>query len=157
RVMGETSERQIEANRRNGSRSKGPVSASRKARSRANGLRHGLAAEVLVPETERDAYHATMARREVEAGPSDVVDGQLGRRAAVASVPLGRLDEAREETREDDAREAVRLWERKKQHAARRKAQDLEKDPTNVVADLEATAFGCDWLIRQWATLDGTL
>ena len=65
------------------------------------------------------------------------------RRAAVASVTLDRLDEAREETREDVARTAVRQWERKKQHAARRKAQDLEQDPAGVVAELEASAFGC--------------
>ena len=41
--------------------------------------------------------------------------------------------------------------------AARRKAQDLEKDPGGTVADLEATAFGCDWLIRQWEALDAPL
>ena len=39
-----TSERQIAANRRNGRRSNGPRTATGKARSRSNGLRHGLAA-----------------------------------------------------------------------------------------------------------------
>ena len=58
---------------------------------------------------------------------------------------------------EGDAIEAVRRWEAKRRHRVRRMAQDLKDDPVNVVADLEASSFGCDWLIRRWRQLDGTL
>ena len=31
------------------------------------------------------------------------------------------------------------------------------KGPSNVLLDLQQTAFGCDWLIRQWEQLDASL
>ena len=58
---------------------------------------------------------------------------------------------------EGDAIEAVRRWEAKQRHRVRRRAQDLKDDPVNVAADLEASSFGCDWLIRRWKALDGSL
>jgi hypothetical protein len=153
----EPSQKQIEANRRNALRSTGPSSKAGKERSRRNALKHGMAAEVLVPEEDRARLDAAMARWTREMGPDNVVEEHLVRRAAVASVTLDRMDEAREDARQDTAREAVRLWERKQQAIARRKAQDLEKDPFNTVVDLEGSAFGCDWLIRQWQAIDAPL
>ena len=150
-------EKQIAANARNAAKSTGPRTEEGKARSRRNGLRHGFAAEVLVPEGDRAKYEAELARWEREAGPSNVVEEHLIRRAAVGSVTLDRIEAAREETREASAREAVADWERRKQAMARRKAQDLQRDPSNTVQDLEATAFGCDWLIRRWQALDAPL
>ena len=151
------SQKQVEANARNAARSTGPRTEEGKARSRRNGLRHGFAAEVLVPEGDRAKYEAELARWEREAGPSNVVEEHLIRRAAVGSVTLDRIEAAREESRETSAREAVAGWERRKQAMARRKAQDLQRDPSNTVQDLEATAFGCDWLIRRWQALDAPL
>jgi hypothetical protein len=155
--MGKPSERKLEANRANASRSTGPRTAEGKARSRRNGLRHGLAAEVLVRDEDRLGYEKTLARWEREAGPDNVVEEHLIRRAAVGSVICDRLDEAREDCRVDSAREADRRWEEKQKHRARRRAQDLAKDPGNIVGDLEATASGCEWLIRQWNSLDDGL
>ena len=151
------SQKQVEANRQNALRSTGPRTEEGKARSRRNGLRHGFAAEVLVPEGDRAKYEAELARWEREAGPSNVVEEHLIRRAAVGSVNLDRIEAAREQAREASAREAVAGWERRKQAMARRKAQDLQRDPSNTVLDLEATAFGCDWLIRRWQALDAPL
>jgi hypothetical protein len=155
--MGNPSQRKVEANRENAAKSTGPRSAEGKARSRRNGLKHGLAAEILVRDEDRAGYEATLARWEHEAGPDNVVEEHLIKRAAVGSVILDRLDEAREDSREDSAREAARLWEEKQRHRARRRAQDLAKDPGNIVSDLEATAPGCEWLIRQWRSLDDGL
>ena len=148
------SQKQVEANAR---KSTGPRTEEGKARSRRNGLRHGFAAEVLVPEGDRARYEVELARWEREAGPSNVVEEHLIRRAAVGSVKLDRIETAREESREASARAAVEGWERRKQAMARRKAQDLQRDPSNTVLDLEATAFGCDWLIRRWQALDAPL
>ena len=70
---------------------------------------------------------------------------------------LDRLDAAREETLADTAKSAVKRWEKQQQARARRKAQDLERDPVNTLFDLEASAFGCDWLIRQWQAIAAPL
>jgi hypothetical protein len=155
--MNTPSKKQIEANRRNAMRSTGPKSESGKANSRRNALKHGFSAEVLVPEEGRAAFESAMARWTREAGPDNVVEEHLIRRAAVASVTLDRIDQARESTREETAREAVKRWAKKQQARARRTAQDLAKDPANTVLDLESTAFGCDWLIRQWEALSAPL
>ncbi|WP_145278016.1 hypothetical protein [Tautonia plasticadhaerens] len=155
--MGTPSPKQVEANRANAQKSTGPRTAEGKQRSRRNGLRHGMACAVVVPEEDRQAYRAAMARWRKESGPDNVVEEHLVRRAAVGSVTLDRLDRAWERTRADSAREAVRRWESTQQHRARRKAQDLDRDPSNTVLDLEATAFGCDWLIRRWEAFDAPL
>ncbi|WP_145276828.1 hypothetical protein [Tautonia plasticadhaerens] len=151
------SETQAEANRRNALKSTGPKTAEGKERSRRNAMRHGFAAEALVPEQDRGALDAAVARWRKEAGPDNVVEEHLVLRAAVNSVTLRRIERAKEATREETAREAVRRWEEKLRHRARKKAQMLTFDPSNVVMDLESTAFGCEWMIRQWQQLEAPL
>jgi hypothetical protein len=156
-LMDTPSDRKLEANRRNAQKSTGPKTPEGKERSRRNALKHGFSSQVVLPDQDRPAFEATLDRWNREAGPDNVVEEHLIRRAAVGSVILDRLDEARERSRQEVAREAVRRWEEKQRHRARRKAQDLSKDPFNIVNDLEATAFGCDWLMRQWLALDSEL
>ncbi|QDV33566.1 hypothetical protein [Tautonia plasticadhaerens] len=151
------SQKQVEANRRNAVRSTGPRTAEGKLRSRRNGLVHGLAAQVVVPEEDRAAFEAQLARWDREMGPANVVERHLARRAAACSVKLDRIERAREQTRREAALKALAGWEKRRQARARRKAQDLVKDPSNTVLDLEGTAFGCDWLIRRWQSLDAPL
>ncbi|RUL86966.1 hypothetical protein TsocGM_15115, partial [Tautonia sociabilis] len=67
-MSGGISQKRIEANRRNAQQSTGPRTDEGKARSRANGLRHGMAAEVLVPEEDRTAYEQILERWRREAG-----------------------------------------------------------------------------------------
>lgn len=60
-----TSQRKIEANRRNAKRSTGPRTALGKARSRANALKHGLASAVLRPvdkAEDKEFYEALLGR-----------------------------------------------------------------------------------------------
>ncbi|RUL82215.1 hypothetical protein [Tautonia sociabilis] len=156
-MSGGISQKRIEANRRNAQRSTGPRTDEGKARSRANGLRHGMAAEVLVPEEDRVAYEQVLERWRREAGPDNVVEEHLIQRAAVLSVRLDRIERANQEAREAAAREAVARWYRRKQAAARKMGQRLMLDPVNVIEELEATAFGCDWLIRHWRRLDSQI
>ena len=52
-----TSERKIEANRRNAQRSTGPKTEEGKDKVRLNALKHGLCAETIVlPHEDADAY-----------------------------------------------------------------------------------------------------
>jgi hypothetical protein len=51
-VLARRSSAQIEASRRNGAQSRGPITAEGKARSRSNALKHGLLARVIAPSTD---------------------------------------------------------------------------------------------------------
>ena len=155
--MAASSDRKIEANRRNAARSTGPKSAEGKEKSRRNGWKHGMAAVVVVPEEETKALDLAVAGWTEQVGPGDVVEASLVHQMAAADVRMRRCAQINESAMEGDAVEAVRRWEAKQRHRVRRKAQDLKHDPVNVVADLEASSFGCDWMIRRWRFLDGGL
>ena len=155
--MAVSSERKIEANRRNAARSTGPKSIYSKEKSRQNSLKHGLSAVVVVPQEDQEALEASIAVWTEQLRPVDVAEEALVHQIATADVRMRRCATIAETALEGDAIAAVRRWEAKRRHAIRRKAQDLKDDPVNVVADLEASSFGCDWLIRRWRALDGSL
>ncbi|QDV38538.1 hypothetical protein [Tautonia plasticadhaerens] len=151
------SEKQVEANRRNAMRSTGPRTEAGKARSRMNGLVHGMAAEVVVREEDRPRYQAELDRWDRDAGPCNAVERHLIRRAAVGAVRADRIERAREENRGTAAHDAAERWRKRRQARARKLAQTLALDPSNVLPDLESSAFGCDWLIGRWQALDALL
>src|SRR6478672_2841750 len=77
---------QIEATRRNGARSRGPVTAEGKARSSRNALKHGLAALqhfVLEDEAPSELEELT-ARLMAECGPGSEIEARLVKRMAIA-------------------------------------------------------------------------
>ena len=155
--MAASSERKIEANRRNAARSTGPKSEEGKQKSRRNGWKHGMAAVVIVPAEETAALDASIAEWTAQIGPDGLTEASLVHQMAAADVRMKRCATIAENAMDGDAREAVRRWEARRQHAARRKAQDLKKRPAEIVADLEATSYGCDWMIRQWRNLETRL
>ena len=116
-----------------------------------------MAAVVVVPEEETAALEAARAEWNRQIRPDDVAEESLVEQMATADVRMKRCARVAEAAMEGDAIEAVRSWEAKRRHRVRRQAQDLKDDPVNVVADLEASSFGCDWLIRRWKALDGSL
>jgi hypothetical protein len=78
-----TSERQIEANRRNAKRSTGPKTVEGKRRSRRNALRHGLTAITVVDKLETPAEYRAMEDELLnEYGPSSVLETELVLRIA---------------------------------------------------------------------------
>ena len=77
---------QIEAARRNGARSRGPVTAEGKARSSRNALKHGLAAlEHFVLEDEAPSELDELAARLIaEVEPESEIEARLVKRMAIA-------------------------------------------------------------------------
>jgi hypothetical protein len=77
---------QIEASRRNGARSRGPVTAEGKARASRNALKHGLTAmHHLVLEDEAPAELEEMtARLMAEVAPMSEIEARIARRLAIA-------------------------------------------------------------------------
>ena len=77
---------QIEAARRNGARSRGPVTEEGKARASRNALKHGLAALhhfVLEDEAPSELEELT-ARLMAECGPETEIEARLVKRMAIA-------------------------------------------------------------------------
>jgi hypothetical protein len=87
-----TSPKQIEANRRNATRSTGPATEEGKRRSRRNAVRHGLTAETVVDVLEDpEDYRAFEAAVTADFNPETAVEREAGaaaRKPAVAVAPL---------------------------------------------------------------------
>ena len=88
------SEAQRLAARRNGARSRGPVTAEGKARAARNALRHGLCAAetLLLPGEDPNAFQALLAALRAEHRPRDVSEDLLVERLAVTFWKLARCD-----------------------------------------------------------------
>ena len=77
---------QIEASRRNGARSKGPVTQEGKARASRNAVRHGLTAmtHLVVEGEDARELEALTFRMVVETGAISEIETRIARRLAIA-------------------------------------------------------------------------
>ena len=89
-----TTQKQIEANRRNARKSTGPKTEAGKAASAANAISHGLTAagDVLLQDESVDAFEELQRDMLADLAPQDALQGMLARRIVQL---LWRLDRAR--------------------------------------------------------------
>jgi hypothetical protein len=92
----ETPSKRAEANRRNGRKSKGPVTPEGKAKVRLNALKHGMTAETLVilPGEDAEALKARVEAWKADLQPQSDLEDYLVERAAHAAWHLDRCDRA---------------------------------------------------------------
>ena len=85
---------QLEANRRNGALSRGPLNSNTKAVSRRNSLKHGLTgAGIVLPEEDAQEVERRLVAMEEELRPTGGVERELVKRVALMTVRLDRSAE----------------------------------------------------------------
>ena len=146
------SEARLAANRRNALLSTGPRTAEGKTVSRANALKHGLCATVVVPEDlqlvrarESDLFDALRPQNQYQA--------RLVEHVAIWSVRVDRSERMERRVRDKICLRAELFWEDDRKLEVEVLAGQLHHRPAQVVETLRRTPQGCDWLIGQWAML----
>ena len=148
----------VAANRRNAERSTGPRTASGKARSRRNALKHGLTgAGVAVPDEDSSAIQERFEAFEADLKPKDSVGQFVVHRAAMLSVRLERCvrHESAELTRDMLRAEQAEADDRAEDVA--RAVASMADDPAEAVRKLRRSPEGIDWMIRSWEGLKADL
>src|SRR5438309_1982354 len=149
------SEARIAANRRNAQKSTGPKTEEGKQCSRANALKHGLCASVVVAEDAQliqkrasDWFDALKPQNEYQSWLVDEV--------AIISLRIDRCERIERRSRDVRAMRAELCWEDDRGLDAERLGGLLPKHPGEVVRELRRTPQGCEWLMTRWAMLAHT-
>jgi hypothetical protein len=145
-----TSFRQIEANRRNGRLSTGPVTEEGKTRSRRNAVRHGLTAETVI-DTLEDAedYAAFEMAVTADYDAQSAVERELVLRLASLLWRLRRATAIESGLFKIQARQLLQF--RQRRHARQDRnamhqnaitpEEDLQHDQDKAAGDVEASSF----------------
>ena len=151
-------ERQIQANRQNASRSSGPRSDLGKSRSRLNAVKHGMAGESA--EVEAMASTEFLERREKWAEEFAPV-GEGGEwaldRAVAASLRIERCERAIDEIQVAGSERARLAWDQDRAVEAAIVFNRLGRDPVLASRQLQTTFAGVVLLIEAWFGLAATL
>jgi len=151
-----TSEKRIQANRRNAQRSTGPRTPEGKARSRCNGLKHGLTgAGIVLAGEDGPAVEERVNAWAAELRPDGQVEGWLVSRAAIASVRLDRCvrRESAEISRAVD--KAAANWDERAESRQFELIRDFSDEKPGAAPRMRRTVAGCDWLLRAWSLQAG--
>ena len=146
------SQARLDANRRNALKSTGPRTVEGKAVSRANSLKHGLCASIVVPECPEllqlraeEIYKAFKPYTDYQAWQVD--------RAAVLTLRIERIERMERRIRDKVCLRAELTWDDDRRLEAEVLGGMLAKKPTETVETLRRTPHGCEWLMARWALL----
>ncbi|WZO98588.1 hypothetical protein EP7_000168 [Isosphaeraceae bacterium EP7] len=154
----EVSQRRIDANRRNATRSTGPRTEAGKAQSRRNSLIHGLAGDgIVVPEHEAQAARERAEQWNSSLRPMNAFEMGLVETIAIESVRVDRCRIEERIARDVRARRASACWADERRAEAAKLGRTLADCPEEVAPRLAMTAAGCDWLIARWTMLGKAL
>ena len=146
------SEAQIAANRRNAQLSTGPRTPSGKEQSRANALKHGLCASIVVTEDlaliQQRAYEWYYTLK-----PQNEYHSWLVDKITIYSLRIDRSERIERRHRDRKALHAEVAWADDRRLAVAKLGKRIGKDPEAIVEELRLTPQGCQWLIDRWALL----
>ena len=151
-------ERQIEANRRNASRSCGPTSEAGKARSRANATKHGMAGASAVVEAGLSAaFQERRAKWAADHKPVGEAAGWALDRAVAASLRIETCERSMEELTATSRERARLAWDQDRAVEAATIFGRLARDPVLASRQLQASLAGVERLVEAWLGLAATL
>jgi hypothetical protein len=149
--------RQIASNKLNARLSTGPTTAEGKAKSRANALKHGLAAETLVIDGLEADFAERKARWKDEIKPI-TQEACFALEAVVAST--FRIEECRRSINarlERDMTRACLIWDNDRDADVALIASKLAKQPEAVSRQLQSSKQGVELILRTWDRLGESL
>ncbi len=151
------SEAKRAANARNG-RLGGPRTPEGKARSRMNGLRHGMRAElVILPGESQEAFDHRLVAWTGELHAVGSIERHLAGIAVASSWRHERCLRNEAATLTERVLKADDPDPEVVQARVRRLGARLAKDPADVTYRLRKTSAGCLWLLARWDDLDAAL
>ena len=149
------SQKQIEANTRNASRSTGPKSAEGKARVARNALKHGLAGHgVIVPAEMTGQIQDRKGHWRKEYRPDGPSQEWLFERICIESVRADSCVHRLIALRDEAATRAGESWDDDRALEAEELGAKLGRTPELVQPKLLQTRHGALWLIAQWEELE---
>jgi hypothetical protein len=150
-------ERQVASNQRNALLSTGPTTPEGKARSRANALKHGLAADTLVIDSIEADFAERKAEWEQTYKPT-TAEGRFALEAVVACT--FRIEECRRNinSRLDiDITRACLVWDVDREAAVAVVASRVARQPELVSRQLKCSKHGVELILRLWDLLGESL
>jgi hypothetical protein len=146
------SQARVDANRLNSQRSTGPRTEQGKMNSRANSLKHGLCASVVVPEDPELIRRRSREFHEV-LKPQNEVQVWMADHAALYSIRIDHCEKIEQQVRDKIALRAELTWDEDRRSEAEVLVRSLGKNPAETINALQRTPQGCDWLMARWALL----
>ena len=146
------SEAQIRANRANAQKSTGPTTEAGKRRSRANALKHGLCASVVVLESA-ELIKARSLEMFDSLAPQDEFQVWITNRVALLTIRVDRSERMERRSRDKVCLRALLSWDVDREAEVERLGAKLAGRPEEVAQELRRTRHGCEWLIRRWKLL----
>ena len=149
------SQKQVEANRKNATKSTGPRSAEGRAKVAGNALKHGLAGHgVIVPGEMADQIQDRKGHWWKEFRPDGPAQEWLYDRICIESVRADSCVHRVIALRDEAATRAGESWEDDRALEAEELGAGLAGKPALVQPKLLQSRHGTLWLVAQWEELD---
>ena len=146
------------ANRRNALLSTGPRTVEGKARSRRNGLKHGLTGEGLVlPDEDVEAVKARFARLKIDMKPRTELGLTIVERIATLSVKMHRSSEHEASCLSELVRTAPVRFDNDRFTEVERLLYSINEDPHTHCRRLDETPEGVKIMLDAWKSIKADL